>query len=76
MLTTSFILGVPDRTVMDMMGWSTTAMKQRYQHVTEGIRRDVAGQLNDYFWKATETPSETPERQTAPAVAGGDCFCW
>ncbi len=32
------------------MGWSSVTMKQRYMHVTETIRRDVADQLNHYFW--------------------------
>ena len=50
--TVLLILGVPDRTVMDFMGWSTITMKQRYMHVTEDIRRDLANQLNAYFWKA------------------------
>lgn len=50
--TVLLILGVPDRTVMDVMGWSTASMKQRYMHVTDEIRREVADQLNGYFWKA------------------------
>jgi len=28
------ILGVPERAVMGLMGWSTTAMAARYQHIT------------------------------------------
>jgi integrase len=53
--TVLLILGVPDRTVMDIMGWSNASMKARYMHVTEEVRRDVAVQLNGYFWKPTET---------------------
>jgi hypothetical protein len=37
---------------MDFMGWSSASMKLRYMHVTDGLRRDVADQLNGYFWKA------------------------
>ncbi|TDC94012.1 site-specific integrase [Saccharopolyspora aridisoli] len=48
--TVLLILGVPDRTVMDLMGWSTISMKQRYMHVTDALRRDVAVRLNTYFW--------------------------
>lgn len=48
--TVLLILGVPDRTVMDLMGWSTISMKQRYMHVTDALRRDVADRLNSYFW--------------------------
>jgi integrase len=50
--TVLLILGVPDRTVMDVMGWSTASMKARYMHVTDQLRQDVADQLNAYFWKA------------------------
>lgn len=32
-------------------GWSTVAMKTRYMHVTEQLRRDVADQINGYFWR-------------------------
>lgn len=50
--TVLLILGVPDRAVMEIMGWSTATMKQRYMHVTEGVRQDVAQRLNQYFWGA------------------------
>jgi site-specific recombinase XerD len=43
---------MPDRTVMDLMGWSNISMKQRYMHVTDGLRRDVANRLNTNFWGA------------------------
>jgi integrase len=36
------LLEVPERTVMAIMGWSSTAMAARYQHVTDRIRRGVA----------------------------------
>lgn len=49
--TVLLLLGVQDRAVMDFMGWSSASMKLRYMHVTEGLRRDVADQLNGYFWK-------------------------
>lgn len=49
--TVLLILGVQDRTVMDIMGWSSASMKKRYMHVTDAIRHDVAKQLNAYFWK-------------------------
>jgi integrase len=49
--TVLLLLGVQDRAVMDVMGWSTVAMKQRFMHVTEGLRRTVADQISSYFWK-------------------------
>ena len=44
------VLGVPERAVMGIMGWSTTAMAARYQHVTDPIRRDVARRVGGLIW--------------------------
>lgn len=57
--TVLLVLGVPERAVMDFMGWSNSAMAKRYQHITGGLRRDIADRLNGYFWAATETKTET-----------------
>lgn len=48
---TGFLLGIPERAVMDMMGWSNSAMVKRYAHVTARPRRDIADRLNSYLWK-------------------------
>lgn len=48
--TVLLILGVPERTVMSIMGWSSTAMAARYQHVTDPIRRDVASRVGGLLW--------------------------
>jgi integrase len=40
--TVLLILGVPERAVMGVMGWSNTAMAARYQHLTAPIRNDIA----------------------------------
>ncbi|GHF04177.1 hypothetical protein GCM10017786_42470 [Amycolatopsis deserti] len=37
--TVLLILGVPDGTVMDLMGWSTASMKARYMRDPERCRR-------------------------------------
>lgn len=50
--TVLLLLGVHERVVMEVMGWSSASMRQRYMHVTEKLRHDVAKQLNGYFWKA------------------------
>ena len=42
--------GVHERAVMDVMGWSNSAMIKRYAHVTARLRRDMADQLNSYLW--------------------------
>jgi integrase len=51
--TVLLLLGVDPRVVMEIMGWSNESMRKRYIHVTEELRRDVAKQLNGYFWKGT-----------------------
>jgi len=57
--TTLLLLGVPERAVMDVMGWSHSAMVRRYAHVTARLRRRIADQLNDYLWRPNETTTET-----------------
>jgi integrase len=49
--TTLLLLGVPERAVMDMMGWSHSAMVRRYSHVTARLRRDIADRLNEHLWE-------------------------
>jgi integrase len=49
--TVQLLLGIPERAVMDLMGWSNTAMAKRYQHVTAVLRQDVAQRLNGLLWE-------------------------
>jgi Phage integrase family len=49
--TVLLILGVPARTVMSLMGWSSAEMAARYQHVTDTIRQDVARQVDNLIWR-------------------------
>ncbi|WP_445186867.1 tyrosine-type recombinase/integrase [Pseudonocardia sp. Cha107L01] len=62
--TVLLLLGVTERTVMAVMGWSSTAMAVRYQHIVASIRREVADQIGDLIWKP---PGEPP----SSAKAGG-----
>jgi len=48
--TVLLLLGVHERAVMDVMGWSNSAMVKRYAYVTARLRRDIADQLNSYLW--------------------------
>jgi integrase len=59
--TTLLLLGVPERAVMDFMGWSNAAMVKRYAHVTARLRRDIADRLNAYLWTSNETKNETDD---------------
>ncbi len=36
---------------MGLMGWSTTAMAARYQHMVDTVRRDIARQVDGLIWK-------------------------
>ncbi|MDX3500620.1 tyrosine-type recombinase/integrase [Streptomyces sp. ATCC51928] len=57
--TVLLILGVSERAVMGLMGWSTTAMAARYQHMVDTVRTDVARQVDGLIWKpAGERPED------------------
>jgi integrase len=74
--TTLLLLGVPERAVMDIMGWSNAAMDimgwsnaamvKRYAHVTARLRRDIAERLNVFLWSSNETKNETNESTQEP----------
>lgn len=51
--TVLLLLGVPEPVVMKIMGWSTTAMAARYQHVTDPILRDIADRVDGLIWQPT-----------------------
>jgi integrase len=48
--TVLLLLGVPERAVMGIMGWSTTAMAARYQHITNAVRTDIAARVGGLLW--------------------------
>ena len=48
--TVLLILGVPERAVMGLMGWSRTVMAARYQHITGAICGDVADRVGGLIW--------------------------
>ncbi|MEU1290258.1 tyrosine-type recombinase/integrase [Kitasatospora sp. NPDC005856] len=55
--TVLLLLGVPERIVMAIMGWSSTSMAQRYQHVTEPMLNDVGKKIGGLLWGGEETAS-------------------
>jgi integrase len=68
--TVLLLLGVPERTVMGVMGWSNTAMAARYQHITATIRRDVAQRVGGLLWEPTgDTAPEPPDGDPAAGTA-------
>lgn len=55
--TVLLILGVPERAVMGLMGWSSTSMAARYQHMVDTVRSSIAEQVDGLIW---EQSSEKP----------------
>ncbi len=66
--TTLLLLGVSERAVIDIMGWSTGKMTLVYQHITAGVRKDVAGRVGTYIWGGNEAPADPAQgaEQTPP----------
>jgi integrase len=61
--TVLMLLGVQERVAMDVMGWATTGMAARYQHVTDPVRADIAKRVGGLIWKGSEAPkNETDGR--------------
>jgi integrase len=54
--TVLLLLGVSQPTMMNVMGWSNPAMAQRYAHVVDPIRHEVASQVGVLLWDEPELP--------------------
>jgi integrase len=52
--TVLLILGVNERAVMGIMGWSSTSMVARYQHMIDPIRTDIAKQVGGLIWEVAK----------------------
>jgi integrase len=59
-------LGVPQRAVMDVMGWSEDSMAGRYQHVTSEITAAIATKVGGLYW--TPKPPEGSEDDDGTAA--------
>lgn len=54
------------------MGWSTTAMAARYQHMVDTVRTDVARQVDGLIWKpAGELPKDDDDGAHGAVVSVG-----
>lgn len=56
--TMLLVLNVGTCAVMDLMGWSSSSMTTRYQHVTNDLRHDIANSLGGLYWGTTGTPED------------------
>jgi integrase len=73
--TVLLILGVPERTVMGIMGWSSNSMAARYQHITDPIRHEVAARVDGLIWSTASDQAEaadTTETKTETARHSSD----
>ncbi len=61
--TTLLLLGVSERAVIDIMGWSSAKMTMVYQHITDSVRKDVAAKVGSFIWGTPE--AETKASRTA-----------
>ncbi|MEV8546158.1 site-specific integrase [Streptomyces sp. NPDC051572] len=67
--TVLLILGVSERAVMGLMGWSTTAMAARYQHMVDSVRNEVAQRVDGLIWKPSEGGPDADDDGLAGALA-------
>lgn len=59
--TVLLILGVAERAVMGIMGWSNSAMAARYQHLTAQVRRDIAKRVGGLLWDSSSNGADGPK---------------
>ncbi|AIJ26597.1 integrase [Amycolatopsis methanolica 239] len=62
------VLGVAQRAVMDVMGWSKIDTAQRYQHVPDELRQSIATQLGGLLWTGPDDgDGDEPTAASVPA---------
>ena len=44
------LLGVSERAMMAIMGWSNPAMARSYAHMIDPIRKDIADRVGELLW--------------------------
>lgn len=67
--TTLLLLGVSERGVIDMMGWSTGKMTLVYQHITDSVRKDVAAKVGGFSWGSGDPPDRLCNAAPAASLA-------
>lgn len=66
--TVLLILGVPERAVMGLMGWSSTSMAARYQHMVDTVRNNIAAQVDGLIWEQNPNGPDDDDDGTAGAL--------
>lgn len=65
--TMLLVLGIPQRAVMDVMGWSEASMATRYQHITAELTAAIAEQVGQLYW----SPGKSDEGDEEGSPSGG-----
>ncbi|WP_405070561.1 tyrosine-type recombinase/integrase [Kribbella sp. NBC_01510] len=68
--TVLLLLGVPDRAVMDVMGWSSSTTVTRYQHITAPVRMDIAERVGGLIWAARQQALRTDRAGRSSRLEG------
>ncbi|WP_331949053.1 tyrosine-type recombinase/integrase [Pengzhenrongella sp.] len=58
--TVLLLLGVSERAMMGIMGWSNPAMARRYAHMVDAIHHDIAGRVDGLLW-SQDDDAQPPE---------------
>ena len=62
--TMLLVLKVPLPAIMEVMGWSDTAIAKRYVHVPTEVVAGIADQVGGFLWNDTPLPNTPPPAQT------------
>jgi integrase len=60
--TVLLLLGVTDRAIMGIMGWSNPAMAARYAHIIAPLRQDIANRVGGLIWSAGSATDQERDR--------------
>ncbi|MEU8227093.1 site-specific integrase [Kribbella sp. NPDC048915] len=70
--TVLLLLGVPERAVMDVMGWSSSSMVKRYQHITAPVRMDIAERVGGLIWAEPKSKTGKKSKRKKRKKGRGD----
>lgn len=62
--TMLLVLKVPVRAVMDVLGWSDSKIANRYMHVPDELKHEIAGQVAGLLWSAPANAADGDNERT------------
>ncbi|MEU7907934.1 site-specific integrase [Actinoplanes sp. NPDC049118] len=66
--TVLLLLGVPERAVIGIMGWSNGSMAMRYQHLTAQVRDDIAKRVDGLLWAVDDAQGDDDDGTSGALV--------